>query len=318
MAVATERWQGRTLTQDATSYTSWTAEISWDVIEADNETDALSAAGIPALRDPHPQNPLLKCRSRTPREDGFNKFIITCTYGIEQESWTAPDADPLAQPPRVRWNTCTSSEDVDRDIDGNPIVNSVGDAFSSPAKRRFNTKSFTIFRNEPFYNFAASLIYENTINSVAWTVLGVTFPAGTIMCACIEPTNEYDANAASYVTMAYTFEVAGLTRDYNPTSASLFQLRLLDQGQRAKYTHASVTTIGELYTAKGSQISSDVRFDPNGKPVDTTLKVERKHTPINCAAPAGATRETGPDGVTSYLRYKLYKPVAFSGIGLPS
>lgn len=312
MATATERWSDRKLTKGANN--AWTAVRSFEVITATDEDDVFGATLtstdlpnptglVPAHNEAHPLQSRLKVANRDVMRIGFNLYRLTVNYSIPADGTEhAGTEDPLGQPPRYRWRRTTVTEEVDRDIYGNPIVNSARDPFNRPAQRDFTNRILEIRRYEPYYDLSKAELYERKVNLGTFTITGVV-SVGEGLCRCnlVSPTDEYVADA-EYVEIVYELE-------FDPEG---FRSRHLDEGSRA---HIGDGTKAELYDKTGARISSPVLLAGNGTTLDTSLLAGTPPGITQVAytdPPEGAEIETTADA--AFLLYEQHEKISFGAL----
>src|SRR4051794_2554779 len=119
--VATQRWSDKA--SDTRTDTS-SGSLSWDVIGTSNEEAAKAANGIPQINKKHPRNPALVANAISARANGLNAWIVTVSFVPDTGIGTIqqPSQSPITYPASWRFTLATTSEPIDRDVDGNPIV----------------------------------------------------------------------------------------------------------------------------------------------------------------------------------------------------
>lgn len=298
MAEATERWADRQLTK---TKDGWTAVRAWDVIDCDDEFQAVSVVGV-VRGQGHPLSSAMTCKQIDSTAVSPTFYSVRATYSSQTDGDTGGGGAESAA--TIHWETVTNSEPVDRDADGNPITNSALDPFDPPLTRDFNDKVLVVTRAEPFYDPIAKGVWENTVNNGPVTFMGIAFPAESLRCLSIQPGREY-SDADTSVLVEYRFLYR---RD-------LQKARVLDQGFGAWFTSNNTQTKGELYTGQGTQVTKPKLLNGKGKPLDVTLKVERKYDPVELgASPVGA--EVEANASAAWLLWRLYKRTDFTRIGL--
>lgn len=304
---ATERWSDRRLTLAGVNST---AERAWDVIGATTEIEATTASGIPEINDSHPQYSLLKVRDLPVEVAGFNFYRVRASYGVPPGgSWSADD-NPLATPPDIMWEQGLATEPVDRDIDNNPILTSIGVAPDQLPQSEFVTLHLTITRNESAYDVQQAMAYANRVNSNAFSIVGAgTVQPGQVLCKTIRPASSYKQNAP-YIPIAYTFELRGDTAGGENVG---FRAKILDQGIRVNTDDGPV----EVFDAKGERITSPILLDGTGKSLNTTYKAGSAGAAQTArATPTGALLVSAPAASAYFLYYKIKKSIDFSGLAL--
>jgi hypothetical protein len=315
----TEDWSKQKLTKAAAG---WTADREFQVVGATSELTALSAtalyggAAMPTINSEHSASSLLKCDSVAAEQTGFKFWIVKAHYSIPKDGQDhggpGSQDDPLAVPPRIKWEFGSVSEPIDRDIDGNPIVNSAGDPFQQQPTRDFTTTFLHYTRNEPFFNVQTALLYRNKVNSAAMVIAGAgSITAGQMKCCDISPSTDYTADAA-FVPVTYKFELR----------ADGFKTRILDQGMRAWYTNPTTSqpALEHIATIKKQPVSQPIRLDGTGEPIETDM--QRVGDGVNVYAtiprttPAGAELEIASGGEAVFLKYAVYGSIDFAGLNL--
>jgi len=279
-------------------------DVYW--IDAANETAATFASGLPQQNTSHPQDPRLlvqgspDIRPLLPGSlyEATVHYIRLSTGGQQQQD------DWRDMPIRVKWTVGNTTEDIDTDSDGKPLLNTVGDTFSG-LKIELGTLFLTITRNESFFDIQKSLAFQNHVNNNDFTIqspLGpLTIQAFQCLCHSIGPESEYAVNA-EYIPISYDFE---LRKDG-------FDFRILDQGDNGKYSDGGVKKIGRFTDGKTDFVSS-VRLNI-GKPIDTTITVGGSAV-VAGKVPDWALKYDGGDDA-KFIYYKRYPDISFSGLGL--
>lgn len=207
------------VTEDFSEYrfsreSPYTAERSFTVTGTSDPDEALSAVdtvtglAIPQANEPiRPNSPLLCSGPKFSGRPSPDFFKVRCDYAIPKDGQWPTELSPLAMPPSVAWGHGEIMLPTDIDLDGRPIINAAASPFSPPS-RRVTFKQFTIFQNEPFFNFAKSEFYENSVNKTLVNLGGgIVVPANKLRCASIIPVDRYYFTQALYVQIAYNFEL---------------------------------------------------------------------------------------------------------------
>ncbi len=143
----------------------------------------------------------------------------------------------LNQPIRWKWENGQQTVPIDRDIAGNPIVNSAGTPYP-PQSRLEGTLRLRVTRNEPYYDVQKALLPKDRFNSDQITIPGAgTLQPGQMFCTGIDCVNETDINSL-YATLAYNFELVAPEYDAegNILDANFGpKIKLLDQGDKGWY-----------------------------------------------------------------------------------
>lgn len=308
MATANEQWSKASMTKGAGR--QWTARRYWIVSNADDVEDAMDASGIPSLGDSHPLSASLKCVDVSSEgNDGPTVFDVIARYAIPDDG-ANPDGggtatDPLDEPVRVLPRTMLESVEVDRDIDGNPLLNSALDAIVG-AYDEHKSITLDVFRYEPYFDLALAFDLLDSVNSTAFSIPGVVvgIPAESARLIDMTPTSEYQPNP-QYVEVRYSFHIDLTGHDF----------KFIDKGRRA-WARTPGDAVGEarpfpIYTRDGELASDDVLLNGEGEPVSN--RYITGHPELGLAStsvtgpsslPAGATIADATGGYAKVLTYK--------------
>ena len=181
---------------------------------ANDGVDSIPAYGATDF----PGDPYLRCHDIAPDPIGPLLYLVVCSYEVRG---AGGEDDPLDAPPVIEWSFTHGSEDVDQDIDDEPIQNSAGEGFDPPLQKLWGDQVLRITRNEADFDYDQALSYLYHVNSGAF--LGRA--AGTALFTDIRAVRVYEA-ATEYdrVTYEITFRTTG----------PKWQLHVLDQGFRYK------------------------------------------------------------------------------------
>src|SRR5579859_6769591 len=117
--LVSQRWSGRHFTQ---KNLEWTATESYDVCGVSNPEAAKSAIPV-SYGAAHPDNSFMLAQNISAAENkGPLAWIVTVEYNYQNPGNGAEN--PLNQPYILDWDFSDECFPVDRDLDGNPIVNS--------------------------------------------------------------------------------------------------------------------------------------------------------------------------------------------------
>lgn len=318
---ATERWSPESSRKGADF--RWTATRGFDVTGFANEAECYDAplvrshlpnnGRLPVINDPHPLYPRMLC-------DGVGITESTPTLKRMEASYSIPvsgsihqeEDDKLSSPMRIRWERTQITEDVDRDIVGNRLMNSAREAFKSPFARRMTQIVLVLSRFEPFYDALKAQEFENTVNNGPVTLGGYIWPDQTVLCSIIAPSQEYKVGD-SVILIEYRFEMR----------KDRWDSRHLDAGFNV---HVGDGENAALYLANGERVSGEpALLNGKGIAINTTLKAGSHLNPREQVErdgpPPGAILEEIPPsdeftGATAYLRYQQYAAANHSELGL--
>ena len=315
-AVVTEKWSGRT--KSRANYNADAAQKVFQVVGATDDDDAMdnvasTAAGYPGVKvgSQFGSGSFLYCSKVQARQIAIGFHEVTADFSIGNY---IPPEDPLKLPWKYDFKTVTIEPKIDRDIAGNPILNSGRDPYTEGTKR-ISYMTLRVSCNEAFYNYALYKQYFNLCNSDTIQMVQPngqysTFGPGSVFCVSIEPASTF-TQKDTFVPIVKSFEI------WDPAVLAIadpFQLRFLDTGSNGFYSVSGTPTSGILCKADGTPVSQDVPLNGQGLPIDTTLKIyQRGASPATAvafgSAPTGATIEN-PAAGAYYLKYKRYPSTA--------
>jgi hypothetical protein len=285
--VVQENWSGRSLSL----VPPWVAVREFTVTGTTDQSEALVAEGIPQRDEEHPENAELTCEGpKVTRVLGPEFFVITCEYTIDEKD--EDDGDPLNKRAEINWEKGVITEQVDRDLDNLVICDSGGFRYPNVSRDMY----FKILRvqfNQPYYDPALSVNYENAVNHAALTVAGYQVAIQHMRCVDIGPNGPYSPGDR-YVSMMATFEIFFTSF----LGAYPFQHRFLDQGETGWYEGdggrgGNALESGKFINATDKSLAGNVRLNGSGKPLPLTggnniLVGETGQTPQEPPSPAAA------------------------------
>jgi hypothetical protein len=139
----------------------------------DSALQVCTSTGIPRLGDIYSANGsfdstavVLKIDGQ---QDGENPqvWVITVDYGPPNVDTSngQNNPNPLLRPAVVSFGFNKSQRIVTRYVDGRPICNSAGDEFNPPLTVDCSNPVLTVSRNEPVFNPAIAVAYQDAVNS---------------------------------------------------------------------------------------------------------------------------------------------------------
>ncbi len=196
---------------------------------------------------------------------GFGHYIITAGYDITERR--EPEPDPNGTPV-YEWDGLIKNEQVDTDIDGKPIVNSVDVPFDATDTIGYAMLNVKWYRA----SFDPRLIvqYTNAVNGTNWTPAdpfgdGATLFAGEAFCQSIRRTPVNDElvfiNASFMLQELITFPDG---------QKSAFDLHKHDRGTR-KFIGVKdgIRIFEDFVDARQNKLSEPRLLDGNGAPLPT-------------------------------------------------
>ena len=196
-----------------------TSSRSWRVVTNNRYDDdvfviryGLSSNLLPQLYSPHPSWQALTARKVTAsnQADSPHHYIVTVEYSsapLDKEDKDKEDnPDPTTRPAVIKWNTVLYREAVEKDVDGDAILNSAGDYFDPPIERDRSNWTCNVRKN--MANPPTWLLdYNNCpINSSSFTVDGVSVQARKARLSMIDIGEKQVENDVNFRTVTITLE----------------------------------------------------------------------------------------------------------------
>jgi hypothetical protein len=157
--------------------------------------------------------------------------------------------NPLQRPTSIRFGFAKFERVAERDVNGQAIVNSAGSYFDPPPMMDDSRPTIVMVRNEPSFNAALAMDYQDAVNSAAW----FGFPAGTAKVSQISASDHWE-NDVYYWEVTYEFEIR----------REGWTLRLLDQGRYER----SGTNVRPILDANGDPVQDPVLLNGSGSRLD--------------------------------------------------
>lgn len=128
-------------------------------------------APIPRMGYGHPDNPFLQVRRVSIDVRSPIYFICRITYRAE----SIDGENPLDEPPDISISSISSTEEIDSDIDGKPILTPNGEPITGLTEV-IPDMQVTVSRNLATFNPWSIFVYMNKVSSDTF----LNFPAGVI------------------------------------------------------------------------------------------------------------------------------------------
>jgi len=201
-----------------------------------------------------------------------------------RDSTGSEPVEPTLQAPDVDYDTVTTEEEIDEDVNGNPIATATGELYQGVTKQVSDLvvtigKNFSIFNPVTFYE------YYNTVNSD--TFLG--FPPGTakVMNIKAAPVIEKD-----FLYWRVTVQIQ-FRKPYRTTNAKAWHKRLKHEGYNC-FTDTVVDSPGVKCV------------DVNGEPATVPQ-------PLDSTGKQITAQNSVPE---TWREFEVYESTAFSGMNL--
>lgn len=218
-------------------------------------------------------------------EDNPRKWIVTANYGAPSGDQDQQNENPLLRPAVLTWGFVQAQKAMYKDLDNRPIANSAHEYFDPPPEVDDSRPVLTVSRNEPSFNPAIAIQYQDAINSDGF--LG--FQPGQAKVAGISATSQTENNFFFWhVTYEFHFRRDG------------WKLALADLGRN------------ELVNGKRVAIP---RRDEQGNKVPDTQVID----PVPLNGQGQELENPTPQSVAgvNFPPFNVYKSLSFSPLGVP-
>jgi hypothetical protein len=245
----------------------------------DDDVTVLANTSLPKIGTAHPNHANCKCISRSAKPESNpqkKQWLVLAEYSTK---WNIAE-NPLNDPARTEWSTETFQTIVERDIDGNGVVNSAGDPFDPPAEKDDSRWTSVTRKNVaatvPDWMFA----YQDAVNSDSYTIDSIIITAGWAKVSAIHLSEIQERNGTQYRVITVTIHYRAENEDIGSGSGSYgsgsgddeiepWHLSLLDAGFRELSGGSSSASASGSGSAGGSLLVNikDSESDPVTAPV---------------------------------------------------
>lgn len=166
--------------------------------------------GLPALYSPYSsgndtyEDALLL--RKTPEEEGdsHRSWIVTCEYNNEYQLY------PLLEPTLYSMSFDQYTQVARMDVNGFPLNNSMGQAFTPPPEADWSRPVFIARRNEAFINTSFVIDMVDSVNASVWK----GWAPRTVKCKSINIGEQQLRNGTYFHEVTYEFHLFWQTWDY--------------------------------------------------------------------------------------------------------
>ncbi len=277
--LVTERWSGPKIQYG----TTLRAPREFDVSGVYDGASARAAVGI-AKNTPHPLSTWMYAESIDPSPQAPGYWHVLVTYSSNPAGRHIDPENPLSEPIRYRFEWGNTTEGCDRDAFGNVIQNTAGQSFSGAAPTDVLNGYLIAERNEPFYDAISAVAYSNAVNNAT-----VSFGPGGIWrlkkgqaCSRRAISLTPITSATPFVTVQYTIEFRGGFKLDTDGYYDGFKIRIENEGTTGFYDDSGTATRGPIVEVINGQIqnvSSPVRLDNTGIPIEASYKIGKLTSP---------------------------------------
>lgn len=298
-ATGTERYEGQKITVTNNKVTTVRAfDIKTDLPNQFAYAYNWMVANHP-IGTGHPNWANLYVSNHTMDPKGANLFTGLVTY---ENATASISGDPTALAAKWNFNTSLENIAIDRDISGNPIVNSAYDAFDTnpTSSVMYVTASATKWINNLV--LATFLNYVGKTNSATWNFGFGAVYRGQALCVGIYPNGEI-TQGQTYYQIKYDF----LLKQDPIDDRYAHNLIILDQGYRAATTLENNLPYPPIVTA-GQLVNKPQLLNGHGGNL--------KGSNVNGAAgtPAGATLSANANRV--FMKWLTRNEIDFNALNL--
>jgi len=232
----TEMWSRSSGTLDSENGDLTSAKFVWTVgyqVLVDDPLDdvelILVATDLPKIGDLYKLDPFIWVVSQSPQQVSPIFWMVTIVYN--------GSPDPTDMRPKIAWSDSSSTEPIDQDFFGYPIVNVNGEPVDGLTKDLADN-TLTITRNYSLFNPFLTSIYRDAVNSDTFA----KYPPGTARLVGFSAQNAY-RNADD--TLGYWIVTATIQfrRGYRVPDAQAWWKRYRNEGLYER-TGAIVTLTG--------------------------------------------------------------------------
>lgn len=230
----------------------------------------------------------------------------------------------LDRPARIGYDFGVRNQRVDRDVDGNPILVSSGNAPNPAPQAVRPTFGLTVLKWEPFFDANLAAFMLGSVNSDELIVDGVTIvSAGSAMLVEMAPTHNIEFGMPQ-VEVRYRWRLEPPLTDPPADGVDPFWASLLDQDYEAKAkdddgnaTEAQIFDPGDPPTP----VNRPVRLNGLGVPMNAQLQLGDgdglERNPLS-SPPSGAEKGQRGSGDTqaTFLWYQVQKKRSVARLGL--
>lgn len=260
----TKKWSGPVAGDGSNGPTA--TEIFTVLLDASSpygHVTAKNAPGIPRIQQRHPNVSTLYVTDRNSSVTAPSLYEVTVTYGSKEQADTAAEnEEPTAQPFHIQKSWEGTTEAVDTDINGDPILNSAGEPFDPPLSAEILDELYVItgWLDDTKANRDRLDEFNNTVSSD--TVYGRGAGRGRMRTAY----NRITFGGRRFLEI--TIEILFRKPPEGVTAEQAWDRRVLDQGYRELVTTNGVTEDVEITDALGKAKSQPTKLDGEGHAID--------------------------------------------------
>lgn len=242
------------------------------LIESDSKSDGEYAVGshpnLPLVGSPHPEDPFAWCVGLTVLcTNGYKAWEVTADWSSEFAMSEIPTNDAA----RIFWGSQKFPVPLDRDRNGEAVLNSAGDPFDPPLTRDSSRTVCTIEKNVSSVP-SWILSYKDRVNQSAFTVDGVTVAQGNAKIDDVRVGPEEYRNNIQFRSVSIVMHIDDNGWNFEPVDRGFRQLNddgdpvdIVNKGDQSPVTVPALLD-GTGYAIDNPQPSDAVFLDIDGYP----------------------------------------------------
>jgi hypothetical protein len=204
---------------------AWGVTASYHVVATAGTTEAevLAHADIPKIRNQYGGAQWLRVVNVTASRTSPLLWEVQVQYQTPQGAGGGGAQSPLLTPPKIKYGSEVTTEDIDTDVDGKAILMVTTEEPNPRITREFHTPLIHIQRNVLWVNSSIIADYRMVTNADTW----YGNPPGTCLIRSLEAENVPDADFDYWVVNA---SIAIRRGAPNTTDDKAWHVRRLAQG----------------------------------------------------------------------------------------
>lgn len=243
------------------------------------------AAGVPRVGDAHERSPFVRVKRVSSLARSPILSLVFADY-VGETDRDEENKSPIDFKPDIQWSDVSSTEAIDEDIDGNPIVTATGEPIDG-LTMEINDPLVTIKKN--FLTFNSYLMYEYRRSVSSDAFLG--YPAGVARMVNYSAQMQYYEDTDAY---------------WSVTAQIQFRVTIRTTPERAwwkRIRHEGFYCFVDDPFNPGTLIKVRAR-DANNEPTMRPVLLKED-----------GTQETDPTKAF-WLEKQVYKPLPYNALGL--
>jgi len=236
---------------------------------------ALYDAQAPRLRSRHPSDSSLVCQSISATQNDQDRHSVFITAEYATLAGARPEEPPpqsiLYNPAVISWQTQQYTAEIQRDVNGNAVLNSAGDPFYPPVQIQ---KSRLVAQVRKALSMVPAwlLEYRDAVNNAPFTLDGLQIKKGAARILDISISEWRHEGELSYREVSITIAVND--------EADSWQPKVLDQGFFEKI-QVNGNTVRRRIRVAGEPVCSPVLLDGQGHALPNPVPAQAQWITVN-------------------------------------